>query len=333
MTMVDQSPTTRARRSGGHWVLTAAALRLSPLLLAVAVRQERAWDACIARHGSPAAPSQGPCAGSYSWLAVATLGFWALAIAATVTGAVIGVVEGRRRRRFAHGRWISMGVVGLCAPWALAAYALGYGAGRLLPASRPNPVERARRGGWQEAVRLYAALAGGQPPPQVLAPDLRDAGTVYMDVPLRFSRYYRMDVRYQPGGMIAVGSPSFVAGAMIGRSIGASIGYLRAAGLSRFQWRGHHVVRVVVTATATWCQVQGRWLAFDHTAVLDYRLGPDQSCVLTFGDIVPLRLHGPSVWCHAVLYAYLRYGAGAWLDAAFLYPLRQAAQQFATAAR
>jgi hypothetical protein len=268
---------------------------------------------------------QGPCAGTYSWLAVATLGFWALAVAVTVTGVVIGVVEGRRRRRFAHGRRISMSVVGLCAPWALAAYALAYGLGRLLPVPP-------RWGGWQQAVQLYAALAGGQPPPKVFAPDLHDAGPVYMDVPLRYSRYYRMDVRYQPGGMIAFGSPNFVAGAMIGHSVGASIGRLRATTLSRLQWRGHHVARVVVTATATWCQVQGQWLAFHHTAVLEYRLA-DQSCIATFGDTVPLRLHGPSVWCHAVLFAYLRYGAGGWQHAPFLSPLRQAAQQLATATR
>ena len=53
------------------------------------------------------------------------------------------------------------------------------------------------------------------------------------------------------------------------------------------------------------------------------RQSADQSCILTFADIEPLRLHGPSVWCHAVLFAYLRYGP-AWQTAPFLHPLRQA---------
>ena len=330
-TMTDQRRAMRSRRSGPHWLFTAVAAPLSPLLLGVAVRQNEAWHACLARHGSPATPTQGPCAATYSWLAVATLGFWVLALAVTATGVVIGVVEGRSRRRFAHGRWISMSVVGLCAPWALLAYALGYGLGRLLPAPRLNPVEQAHQGGWQEAVRLYAALAGGQEPQAVFAPDVQAGGTVYMDVPFRYSRFYAMDVTYRPGGMFVVGSPGVVAGAAIGRLIGTSIGYARAASLSRRQWRGHDLARVVVTATTTWCRVRGRWLRFDHDAVMDYRLEADQSCILSFADIVALRLHGPSAWCHAVLFAYLRYGPAAWQTAPFLHPLRQVAQQFANA--
>jgi len=266
-------------------------------------------------------------------MALATLGFWALGLAVTATGFVIGIVEGRSRRRFAHGRWISMSVVGLCAPWALLAYALGHGLGRRLPVRRPSLVQQARQGGWQQAVQLYAALAGGQQPQAVFAPDLVAAGTVYMDVPFRYSRFYAMDVTYQPGAMFAVGSPGVVAGAAIGRLIGTSIGYLRAASLSRRQWRGHRIARVVITATATWCEVGGRWLRFDHTSVMEYRLNADQSCILTFCDAVPMRLHGPSAWCHAVLFAYLRYGAGAWQRAPFLHPLRQAGQQLHNAPR
>jgi len=325
--MIEQSLATRSRRSGRRWLFTAVTVPLVPLLFGISVHHSHAWQACVARHATPEAPPQGPCAMSYSLMSLATLGFWALAFAVTVTGVVIGVVAGRRRRRFAHGRWISASVVGLCAPWALVAYALGYGLGWLLPARRLNPEAQARQGGWRQAVQLYAALAGGQQPPAVLAPDLPAAGTVYMDVPMRYSRFYRMDVTYRPGGMLAVGSPGFVAGAAIGRLIGTSIGYARAASLSRRQWRGHRVARVVVTATATWCQVGGRWLRFDHHSVVAYRLGADHSCMLSFADVVPVRLHGPSAWCHAVLFAYLRYGAADWQAAPFLLPIRQAAQQ------
>ena len=330
--MTDQRRARRSGRSGRHWLLTAVAVPLSPLLFVVAVRQSEAWHACVARHGSPQAPTLGPCVGSYSWMALATLGFCALALATAVTGVVIGAVEGRTRRRFAHGRWISMAVVGLCAPWAPLTYALGYGLGRLLPVRRPSPVQQARQGGWHQAVQLYAALAGGQQPPAVFAPDLPAAGTVYMDVPFSYSRFYGMDVTYEPGGMVAVGSPGFVAGAAVGRLIGTSIGYARAASLSRRQWRRHRPARVVVTATTTWCVLGGRWLRFDHDTVVEYRLGADQSCILTFPDVVPVRLHGPSAWCHAVLFAYLRYGA-AWQSAPFLHPVRHAAQQLTNASR
>lgn len=190
--------------------------------------------------------------------------------------------------------------------------------------------KRSWRDGWQAAVQLYAALASGQPPQPVFAPDLPAAGTVYMDAPLSYSRFYAMDVTYQPGAMVAVGSPGLVAGAAIGRLIGSTIGYARAASLSTRRWRGHRFARVVVNASTTWCEVSGRWLRFDHNTVVEYRLDADQSCILTFANVVPLRLSGPSAWCHAVLYAYLRYGA-AWQTAPFLQPIRQAAQQLVTA--
>ncbi|WP_281901567.1 hypothetical protein [Phytohabitans aurantiacus] len=264
-------------------------------------------------------------AGPYSYRAVATLGFWALALTTAGTAVVIGVVEGRERRRFAHGRWISVSLVGLCAPWTLFAYVLGNGMGRLLPIPGARLGER----GWQEAVRLYTHLASGYQPPVVHAPDVGAGSAVYMDVPFNYARFYAADVAYRPGSMVAVGPPGFVAGAAIGRLIGTTIGYARAAGLSQRRWRGHRPARVVVTATTTWCKVSGRWLGFDHDRVMEYRIGVDQSCILAFRDVAPVRLHGPSAWCHAVLFAYLRYGPRSWQNAAFLRPVRLAAQRVA----
>ncbi|MEV6922943.1 hypothetical protein AB0M46_00315 [Dactylosporangium sp. NPDC051485] len=251
-------------------------------------------------------------------------------VGSLIAGLVAGLVDGRTRRRFAHGRWVSMTVVGLSAPWALAAYAAGHGLGRLLAPRHPRPLGQSRgsigNGGWQQAVQLYQTLAAGHQPPTVYAPDLPGAGTVYMDVPFRFARWFAAEVTYEPGNMVAVGSPGFVAGAAVGRLIGTSIGYARAASLSRRQWRGHDLARVVVDPNATWCQVRGRWLRYDHTAVAGYQMVADQSCVLTFETIDPLRLSGPSAWCHAVLFAYLRYGT-AWQTAPFLLPVREAARQ------
>jgi hypothetical protein len=306
--MTAQGREGQTRRDGRLWLVAAFVLPVSPLLFGGAVALNEAGHACQALQGSAALPAAPPCAVEHAGATLAGLGFWAVALAAGVTGLVLGIVEGRGRRQFAQGRWFSLTVVGVCTPWALAGYALGYGVGRLRPAGRAYRTQDHGHGGFQQAVQLYALLAGGQQPPKVFAPDLPDAGTVYMDVPMRYSRFYRMDVTYQPGGMVAVGSPGFVAGAAIGRLIGTSVGYARAASLSRRQWRGHRLARVVVTATATWCQIGGRWLRFDHDTVVEYRLGADGACVLTFADVVPVRLHGPSAWCHAVLYAYLRTG-------------------------
>ena len=326
LTMTNQPLSNRPPHRGQHWVFAAVTMPLAPLLLGTSLLANKGWNGCLTR-----ADAQPVCTSSI-WTAPATLGFWALALASTVAGLVVGLVESRGRRRFAHGRWISMTVVGLCAPWALAAYALG----RLLPARRLRLLGQTRgsadSGGWQQAVQLYQTLSDGQQPPAVYTPDLPGAGTVYMDVPFRFSRWFGADVTYQPGGMVAVGPPGFVAGAAVGRLIGTSIGYARAATLSRQQWRGHDLARVVVDATATWCQVRGRWLRFDHTAVTGYQMIGNQSCVLTFATTDPLRLCGPSAWCHAVLFAYLRYGS-AWQTAPILHAVRQAAAQMASAAR
>jgi hypothetical protein len=121
-------------------------------------------------------------------------------------------------------------VIGLCAPWALIAYGVGW----LLVVRHRTPTRPvhdggASRGGWLEAVQLYQALSSGQPPPMVYAPDLPGVGTVHMDVPFRFSRWFGLHATYRPGGMVAVGPPSFVAGAAVGRLIGTSVGYTRAA--------------------------------------------------------------------------------------------------------
>jgi hypothetical protein len=188
-----------------------------------------------------------------------------------------------------------------------------------------------RLAAWRQAVHLYASLASGQPPPQVVAADLPPGGGFYMDVPFRLSRYFSMDVTYEPGGMVAVGSPAVVAGAAIGRLIATSIGHMRAASASRPQWRGHHQARVVVTDSATWCGVVGRWLCFDHDSVGHYQLSDQPASILSFANLDPVRLLGSSAWCHAVLFAYLRYGAGAWQNAPFLYPIRQAALHAAVA--
>ena len=326
VTMTNQPPSNRPPHRGRHWVFAAVTMPLAPLMGA-AVFANNGWHPCVTGAGTPDA-----CGSLSIWTELSTLGFWVLALASTVAGLVVGLVEGRGLRPFAHGRWISMSVVGLCAPWALAAYALGYGLGRLLPAHRHPQGQTLGSGGWQQAVQLYQTLARGQRPPVVYTPDLPGTGTVYMDVPFRFSRWFGADVTYHPGGMVAVGPPGFIAGAVVGRLIGTSIGYARAAELSRRQWRGHDLARVVVDATATWCQVRGRWLRFDHTAVTGYQMTGDQSCVLTFATTDPLRLYGPSAWCHAVLFAYLRYGP-AWHTTPILHPLRQAAAPMASAHR
>jgi hypothetical protein len=311
------------RRPGRHWVFTAIVMPFGPLAWWLATTYTQQWETCTAAH--PGAKDQGfvgPCAGSLTTGAFALLALIPLA-ATIVVGLIIGIVEGRRRRRFAQGRWICALLVTLTGPWTMLTYAIGYGVGRLLPAPRPSPLAVAHHHGWHTAVQLYTALAAGRPLPHIVAPGFLSAEPVYLDVPLTYARYYGMNVTYQPGATVAVGSPAFIAGAAIGSLIGNSAGHAHAANLSRTRWREHRTVRVVVTTSATWCCVDGRWLAFDHAAVREYHLN-GAACMLDFADVEPLMLAGPSAACHTVIFAYVS-GGTAWRQMPFLHTITAAA--------
>src|SRR5690242_14594092 len=100
LTMTNQPPANRPPRRGRHWVVAAATMPLSPLLLGASLLANNRGHGCVTHAGAQ------PACSSSVWAALATLGFWALALAATVTGLVVGLVEGRVRRRFAYGRWV-----------------------------------------------------------------------------------------------------------------------------------------------------------------------------------------------------------------------------------
>ncbi|WP_433529382.1 hypothetical protein ACQPYA_24215 [Micromonospora sp. CA-263727] len=331
------APRRSRPRGGRRWVVAAV---VTPALLALgllAFRLNERYEGCLAEHGPTSADLidgvYGPCYSAMVLGDTLSLAFVAVFAATIVVGFVLGVVDGRGRRRFAYGRWVCVVVVGLTAPWGLLAYALAYGLGRLLPARRP-PVYRpppsavALQHGWIEAIHLYQRLARGEPPPSVVAPGFIGPGVVYLDAPFTYSRYYGTTVTYGQSRTVAFGSPAIVAGAMIGNLIGNSAARSRAASLAQPQWREFAYARVVLTATTTWCSLGGRWLAFDHGAAVEYSInGPN--AVLSFADVEPLRLTGPSVWCHAVMFAYARYGPGQWQQAPFLHPLREAVHSLA----
>lgn len=321
------------RRGGRHWVVTAVGM---PALLVwglLVTQLNGQYGKCIAEHGPTSDDSidgtAGPCYTVTMWTGALSLGFLAALVVTLIVGVVLGIIDGRGRRRFAYGRWVCVVVVGLTGTHALVAYALAYGLGRLLPAHRPperrpHPSTVALQQGWIEAIHLYQQLTRGAPPPAVVAPGFIGPGAVYLDAPLTYSRFYGTTVTYGQSSTFAFGSTAVVAGALVGDLIGNSMARSRATKLAQPQWREFTYARVVVTPTTTWCSLDGRWLAFDHDAVLEYALdGP--TCVLAFAEVEPLRLAGPSVWHHAIMFAYARYGPAQWHDAPFLRPIRDAA--------
>ncbi|WP_433386865.1 hypothetical protein [Micromonospora sp. KLBMP9576] len=302
------------------------------LLGLLAIRLNGQYERCVAEHGAASADNingvTGPCYTVMMWAGAFSLGFITVIAATVIVGFVLGVTDGRARHRFAHGRWVYAIVVGIAGPWAMFAYALAYGLGRLLPALRPPeyrppPSVAAQHQGWIEAIHLYQRLAKGEPPPTVVAPGFIGPGAIYLDAPFTYSRFYGTTVSYEQGGTFVYGSPAVVTGAVVGNLIGGSIARSRAASLAQAQWREFAYVRVIVTSTTTWCCLSGRWLAFDHDVVLSYSID-GLNCILSFADVEPLRLSGPSIWCHAVMFAYARYGPSQWQQAPFLHPLREA---------
>lgn len=317
-TMFVPGPPAPPRRPGGHWVFTAVTSLLTLLCVVLVVRGWGDFQSCY-ETPEPCDPS-----GRILLTTFLLLGLMVAVPVTVLIGLCVGVSEGRRRYPFAQRRLVAAVIVGLGTPWALAAYAAGYGGGRLLPryvAPVPDHV-RAAEEGFQAAVSLYGILAAGHRPLPVASPFV-DGAPAFLDATLGYARYYGMDVNYTTGGRFAFGSPGFVAGAMLAGMAADAATAAQARRMAQAQWREHTTSHVVVTATTTWCAIGGRWLRFDHDAVMEYLPAAD-SLIMTFADVEPVRLVGPAALCHAVLFAYHRFGEPAWRSAPFLAPIAAA---------
>ena len=185
-----------------------------------------------------------------------------------------------------------------------------------------QPVDEWARG-WHHAVALLRHLReGGQPAQLSTALRVGDQH-VYADVPLVYARFYGMNVEYGQSSMFAWGGPLFMAAAYTSNAVSNANARNRAAREAAPQWREHTTARTVVTGDQTACLVNGQWLAFSHSAVVE--LGADLSrytCLLTFGEVEPVMLHGSAAPYVAVLLSYLLYGPGRLETLPFLEPLR-----------
>ncbi|MEV0392167.1 hypothetical protein [Polymorphospora rubra] len=319
MSFVPSPPRSR------HWTFTAVATGLvSPVLLWGGWRSYQSWERCLRIQGVRISDAEAEipdaCSGVNAVFVLLMLVGIGYVAATAVTGLCVGVVEGRHRRGFGHRRWATATIVGITAPWALVTYASGYGIGRLLPAPA---TDLAWAEGRDAGPRILAHLARGGQPTTVHAPGFLTVEAVYLDVLLRYARHYGVSVTYTQTSAVAFGSAGFVAGAMLANAIGNSSAKYRAERIARAQWREHQVARVVLTPTATWCNVSGLWLRFDHAAVMEYHLD-NFGAALIFADCEPLRLNGPPAWAHAVLFGYFRFGAPALATLPFLSPIRAA---------
>lgn len=119
----------------------------------------------------------------------------------------------------------------------------------------------------------------------------------------KYARFYGQNVTYQTGGVFAMGSPLFVAGAMIGSAVGNSNARARAQRMAAAQWREIQYVDVLVTDRRLIIPVGGRTLSFYFNAVTAFFPAIDaMTLTLDFGDRTePLQLFSPNTAATSVL--------------------------------
>lgn len=119
----------------------------------------------------------------------------------------------------------------------------------------------------------------------------------------KYARFYGQNVTYQTGGVFAMGSPLFVAGAMIGSAVGNSNARARAQRMAAAQWREIQYVDVLVTDRRLIIPVGGRTLSFYFNAVAAFYPAIDaMTLTLDFGDRTePLQLFSPGTAATSVL--------------------------------
>jgi hypothetical protein len=128
---------------------------------------------------------------------------------------------------------------------------------------------------------------------------------------LWFARWYGTTVSYPGSGpTVLVGSPDFVAGAVIVETVAGIARRGRARRAAAPQWRPAPLRQAVVTTKRLWCEVDGRWVRLGYDAIVGMRLHRG-ALEVQFQGAEDLRLTGPCTpWCAAVIAQY-RYGPAA----------------------
>ncbi|WP_166969336.1 hypothetical protein [Brevibacterium atlanticum] len=119
----------------------------------------------------------------------------------------------------------------------------------------------------------------------------------------KYARFYGQDVTYRTAGTIAMGSPLFVIGAMIGSSVGNANARAQAQRQAAAQWREIQYVDVLVTDRRLIIPVGGRMLSFYYNALAAFYPDLDaMTLTLDFGDNTePLQLFSPNIAATSVL--------------------------------
>lgn len=119
----------------------------------------------------------------------------------------------------------------------------------------------------------------------------------------KYARFYGQNVTYSTGGVFAMGSPLFVAGAMIGSVVGNNRARAQAQRMAAAQWREVQYVDVLVTDRRLIIPVGGRMLSFYFDVVAAFYPELEaMTLTLDFGDRAePLQIFSPSIAATSVL--------------------------------
>lgn len=166
-------------------------------------------------------------------------------------------------------------------------------------------------GAWEDAQRLHRRLLARELPPTVAVWDVvpYEREEFFCDVPIRYARYYGMDVAYTQTSGFFYGRPSFVLAGIAANAMANAAQRSAAENLARAQWREHCTARLVVSNHRLLLQVGGRWLAFDYAAMTAVFPEPGSwSLVCQFADAEPLLLTGDFAPFAAVMTLYRTHG-------------------------
>lgn len=177
---------------------------------------------------------------------------------------------------------------------------------------------------WSDAQQLRRRLLEREVPPTLAVWDVvrYPNEEFFCDVPIRYARYYGMDVSYTQTSGFFYGRPSFVLTGLAVTAMSNAAQRSAAQNMARAQWREHSVARLVVSNLRLLVQVGGRWLSFDYAAMTAVFPEPASwVLVCQFSSTEPLLLTGDHAPFAAVMTLYRTHGENALREHPGLGPL------------
>lgn len=162
---------------------------------------------------------------------------------------------------------------------------------------------------WAQYARQAAAALRdktGLPEISVFGPVLGRGERAFFQGAANYARLYGGDGSYSTTGLLALGNPAFMLGALAASGIVNHRRKARAQRQASVQWRDHQRAGLIVTSQRLMLHTSGRgWSSYFYGAITEYYpILEIASLTLGFGNAAPpIQLAGPPVPAAAVLVA------------------------------